>query len=108
MLNDTIPVSLLDLPAPEPVPTEIGDYDNDTIPDLMVKFSRTEVASWIFDDLGIQYGNVTLTITGELFDGTLFEGTDTVKVLFPGDVDGDGDIDGFDFGTFAVNFGRHI
>jgi parallel beta-helix repeat protein len=105
-LNDTLPVSLLPNP-PVPVPTEIGDYDNDGIPDLMVKFNRTEVSSWIYDDLGIQYGNVTLTITGEV-DGTPFEGTDMIKVLFPGDADDDGDVDRYDFSLFAGVYGTAV
>jgi len=81
MLNDTIPISLLDVPAPEPVPTEIGDYDSGGIPDLMVKFDRTMVSELILskDIIG---GNVTLTVTGEV-DGTPFEGSDSIKVLFP-------------------------
>jgi len=82
MLNDTIPVSLLDVPAPKPVPTEIGDYDNDGVPDLMVKFNRTELTSHIHNVLGIEYGNVTLTITGEVA-GTPFEGSDSIRVICP-------------------------
>jgi parallel beta-helix repeat protein len=82
MLNDTIPVSLLDVPAPEPVPIEIGDSDNDTIPDLMVKFDRAMVSASILSK-GITYGNVTLTIAGELFDGTPFEGSDSIRVVLP-------------------------
>jgi parallel beta-helix repeat protein len=107
MLNDTIPVSLLDVPAPEPVPTEIGDYDSDGIPDLMVKFNRTKVIEFLLSK-GIMYGNVTLTVTGELFDGTPFEGTDIVKVLFPGDVDDDGDCDRYDFSLLAGVYGTAV
>ena len=81
MLNDTIPVSLLDVPAPEPVPTEIGDYDSDGIPDLMVKFNRTMVSEFILSK-GIINGYVTLTITGEV-DGTPFEGSDSIRVILP-------------------------
>jgi hypothetical protein len=73
MLNDTIPVSLLDVPAPDPVPTEIGDYDGDGIPDLLVKFDRAEVMALL------SVGEATLTITGEVA-GTPFEGSDTVRV----------------------------
>ena len=81
MLNDTIPISLLDVPAPKPVPTEIGDYDIDGIPDLIVKFSRTMVSELILSK-GITHGSVTLTITGEV-DGTPFEGSDSIKLVFP-------------------------
>jgi len=105
MLNGTIPVSLLDVPAPEPVPTEIGDYDSDGIPDLMVKFNRTELTSYIYHVLGIKYGNITLIITGNLTDGTMFEGSDTIRVNFAGDIDGDWDVDPFDYTNFRVAFG---
>jgi len=80
-LNDTISVDLN-------APTEIGDYDNDTIPDLTVKFNWTELIPYIYHVLGIKYGNVTLTVTGELFDGTPFEGSDTIWVNFAGDICG--------------------
>ncbi len=82
MLNDTIPVALLDVPVPDPVPTEIGDYDNDTIPDLMVKFDRAMVSAFILSQR-ITNGFVTLTITGEV-NGAPFEGTGTIRVLMGG------------------------
>jgi hypothetical protein len=81
MLNETIPISLLDVPAPEPVPTEIGDYDNDTVPDSMVKFDIAMVSELILSR-DIKYGNVTLTITGEI-NGTPFEGSDSIRVICP-------------------------
>jgi len=86
----------------------IVDNDGDGILERMVKFNRTEVASWICNDLGIQYGDVALTITGELFDGTPFEGTDVIKVLFPGDVDDDRDVDGYDLSLFTDAYGTNI
>ncbi len=85
----------------------IVDHDGDGVLERMVKFNRTEAASWICIDLGIEYGNVTLTITGEA-DGTPFEGTDTVKVLFPGDVDDDGDVDPDDLYLFAGAYGTRL
>jgi parallel beta-helix repeat protein len=106
MLNDTIPVSLLDVPAPEPVPTEIGDYDSDGIPDLMVKFNRTMVSELVLSE-DTTYSSVTLTVKGEI-SGTPFEGTDIVKVLFPGDVDDDGDVDWFDFSLLAEAYGSNV
>ena len=54
---------------------------------LMVKFNRTAVRECIIDVLGVKYGNVTLTITGNLFDGTPFEGSDVIMVRLLGDVD---------------------
>jgi hypothetical protein len=100
-LNDTSSVSLLPNP-PVPVPMEIGDYDSDGIPDLMVKFNRTELTSHIYHVLGITYGNVMLRISGNLTDGTPFEGSDTIRVIFVGDVNDDSAIDSTDLGIFGV------
>lgn len=78
LLNDTIPAELH--------PIEVGDYDKDTIPDLMVKFNRTEVISYIIESLGfepINFTEVTLTVTGQLHDGTPFMGSDVIRVVMP-------------------------
>ncbi len=56
-------------------PTDIGDYDNDFISDLMVKFDRAAVTAILSPG-----ASVPITITGELIDGTCFEGTDYTKV----------------------------
>jgi hypothetical protein len=56
-------------------PTEISDYDGDSIPDLMVKFDRAAVQSVL--DVGEQ---VQITITGEVC-GMAFEGRDTIRVI---------------------------
>ncbi len=85
-------------------PTEVGDYDEDGIPDLMAKFDRAEATKYITDVLEIEYGNVTLTITGEVA-GIPFEGSDTIKVLFPGDADNDGAVTSHDFSIFARCYG---
>ena len=59
-------------------PTEIGDYDSDGIPDLMVKFNRAAVQAIL------QVGDkVEITISGKLIDGRLFKGTDTIQVILP-------------------------
>lgn len=78
MLNDTIPVDL-------DAPLTIGDYDNDTIPDLMVKFSRAEVIDFIISTLETpsKFTTVQLTVTGELTDETSFEGSDTIVAIYP-------------------------
>ena len=49
---------------------------------VMVKFNRSEVCQMLIE-LG-WLGNVDLTVTGELSDGTRFEGTDTIKVINKG------------------------
>ncbi len=86
----------------------IVDHDGDGILERMVKFNRTEVASWIGDDLGIQYGDITLVITGELADETPFEGTDKIRALFPGDADYDGDVDSDDVIVLAGCYGLSV
>ena len=65
-LNDQIPI--------EPEPTEIGDYDENGIPDLMVKFDRLDVQSIL--EVGDE---AKITITGELINGKPFEGSDIIK-----------------------------
>lgn len=59
-------------------PTEVGDYDNDSVPDLMVKFDRGVAQSVVSE------GSVEMTVVGSLTDGTAFQGTDTVLVIDKG------------------------
>ncbi len=81
MLNDTIPAELR--------PLAIGDYDEDGIPDLMVKFDRAEVISYIIANVNMtklfeeRFMTITLTITGYLYDDTLFQGSDTIRIMKP-------------------------
>ena len=55
-------------------PTEIGDYDIDGIPDLMVKFNRQDLIAIL------STGEATLAITGRV-SGTLFIGRDKIGVI---------------------------
>jgi hypothetical protein len=57
-------------------PAEIGDYDDDGIPDLMIKFNRTAVQNIL--EVGEK---VEITIFGELIDERLFEGKDIIQVI---------------------------
>ena len=66
-LNDT--VSALEWPY------EVGDYNDNGIPDLMVKFDRRAVHEVM--DVGEA---VEITITGEV-DGIPFMGVDTIRVI---------------------------
>jgi parallel beta-helix repeat protein len=66
-LNDTVPA--LDKP------TKVGDYDDDGIPDLMVKFDMSAVQAAV--DAG---ESVEIVVTGEV-DGIGFQGTDTIRVI---------------------------
>jgi len=76
MLNNTIPVDLA-------APTNIGDHDGDGSPDLMIKFIRRDVTSLIINELQTQdeFSMVTLTITGNLNDGTPFTVSCTIKTI---------------------------
>ena len=78
MLNGTIPVDPL-------APTAMGDYDSDGVPDLMIKFDRATVISYIMGNIDIEgrFATTTLTITGYLNDGTPFQGSDTIKIIMP-------------------------
>jgi hypothetical protein len=62
----------------EPWPTEIGDYDNDGIPDLMVKFDRSDVQSLVQVS-----DNVELTVFG-LWCRIPFRDSDNIRVIDPG------------------------
>ncbi len=70
LLNNTIPAEMR--------PVGIGDYDNDGIPDLMVKFERETMMEYLRSK-GIGGAGIILTITGK-FNGTSFEGSDTIRV----------------------------
>jgi hypothetical protein len=67
----------VDIPA-ESHPTGIGDNDGDGISDRMVKFDRSDVQD------ACNPGDVTITVSGELNDGTSFEGYDTIRAIKPG------------------------
>lgn len=71
LLEDIIPA--------ESHPIERGDYDSDGIPDLMVKFNRTILQNLLKERN--QTGYVSLNVTGNLNDGTSFEGQDTIRVI---------------------------
>jgi len=81
MLNDTVPAELR--------PVTIGDYDDDGIPDLMVKFERAEVISYIIANINVtklfeeRFMTISLTITGYLNDGIQFKGDDAVRIRMP-------------------------
>jgi len=98
LLNDTFPA--------ESTPTAIGDYDNDGVSDLTVKFNRTAVSEFIFSE-GIKYGIATLTITGKLNNGTVFGGSDIIRVRMPGDINCDGIVGVRDVVSAASALGSH-
>jgi len=64
------------IPADGPSPAEIGDYDSDGAPDLMVKFSRTSVEAMVHP------GHMVLTVSGRVGESS-FVGSDTINVINP-------------------------
>ena len=72
---DVSAIKLNDQVYAEITPIEIGDYDDDGIADLMVKFDRQAV----IDMLPIGDA-VMITVTGKLTDKMLFEGSDIIRV----------------------------
>ncbi len=79
MLNDSIPAEMHHV--------GIEDEDDDGIPDLMVKFDRAEVTSYIIANVNMtklieeKFMTITLTITGKLYDETQFQGSDTIRII---------------------------
>jgi len=78
LLNNTIPACAK--------PTATGDYDNDAIPDLMIKFDGAQVISYIQRSIQAsepeeRFAEVTLTLTGKLKDGLDFIGSDAIRVI---------------------------
>jgi len=63
----------------------LTDHDGDGILERMVKFDRATVRDTLTDvtdyEEGTKFYDLTLTVTGQLADGTLFEGTDIVTVI---------------------------
>ena len=59
--------------------SEIGDYDNDGLLDLMVKFDRATVVQSLIDN-SLTSGHVTLFIVGNV-NSNAFIGADTINVI---------------------------
>lgn len=91
LMNDALPAELS--------PTAVGDYDSDGIPDMMVKFGRNALIGilagreaekiWVDDERGetppLDHGDeFELGVTGDLYDGRTFSGTDVIRVINPG------------------------
>lgn len=70
--------SMIDSPLYVVGPSEIGDYDGNNISDLMVKIDRQGLIELL------EKGNVELTLSGELTDGSPFEGSQVIKVIDKG------------------------
>jgi len=62
----------------EPRPYGVGDYDDDGVADLMVKFNRAEAGNLLAPG-----DSVEMRVSGEI-TGEMFAGTDTIRVFMPG------------------------
>lgn len=60
-------------------PVEIGDYDEDGTPDLMVKFDRQALSRFLLAN-GFKSGEVMLTVCGKFYDGTKFMGMKDITI----------------------------
>ena len=72
-LNDTIPAAWVKV------------CENRNV--LIAKFKRSSVAKLILSTFvanDLKQRNVTLTATGSLYNGTLFEGSDTIRIVWHG------------------------
>lgn len=78
-INDTV----IEPPLFRTGPIGIGDYDWDSIPDLMVKFDRQTLIEEL-ELIIVPPVDVRLTVKGALIDETQFEGTDVIHVIKPG------------------------
>jgi hypothetical protein len=96
LMNNTFPV-------PSLAPVSISNYDGNQ--SLMVGFNRTSVIDYLVSK-GITYANVTLTLTGKLYKGTSFVGSDIIRVsALVGDVNCDGQVDILDIVQAANCYG---
>ena len=75
---------ILNLPLSREGPTEIDDYDEDGIIDLMVKFNRQELIT-LLKEKGVEdRDEVELTVSGDIIGGKSFEGSDIIVVINKG------------------------
>ena len=99
MFNGIVPAELK--------PTAIGDYDRDGIPDLMLKFNRSAVVQYMVSQ-GVEFADVTATMSGRLKDGTSFQGSDVLRVSgLVGDVNCDGRVNMKDLALGACALWSH-
>jgi parallel beta-helix repeat protein len=68
LLNDSV--------SPEKEHSSIGDFDNDGVPDLLLKFNLRDRSRF----LPLSNGNIEMTISGRLKNGLLFEGAHSLKL----------------------------
>ncbi|MEO0136839.1 MAG: T9SS type A sorting domain-containing protein [candidate division WOR-3 bacterium] len=65
-------------------PWSVGDYDNDGIPDLMVKFSREAIKGMLLAENIIPPLDIEFLARGSFIDGMKFAALGTIQVISPG------------------------
>jgi hypothetical protein len=80
--------------------------DKNAVPDLLVCFNRTAVSQFVLSSRAMT-GNVTLSFSGRLNDGSLFKCVCTLEVRMPGDVGLDGKVDMRDIAIAGKALGSH-
>ena len=75
----------------------LQDVNGDSVLDLMLHFNLQE--------LTIDPESVELTLEGLLTDGTAFKGSASIRIVPPGDVNGNGRVDGDDLSLLLANWG---
>ncbi len=63
-------------------PPILGDSDEDGIADMKFQFRRCDLRDVLPAPVGSGRSFLQMTISGQLTDGTLFEGTETVKLIY--------------------------
>lgn len=98
VLNDTLHVNASLI--------SIEDYNLNGIPDLTIKLDRTMVSQFLLAQ-NTTRGNVSLTLAGRLYNGTIFEQSFVVTVHMPGDLNMDGKVDISDIAVASSAFGSY-
>lgn len=83
--------------SPAVVPPSLEDVDGDGDLDMVLHFRVQEA--------GFKAGDATGILTGRTFDGALFTAGDSVRVFFPGDVNGDLTVNILDLALTGYSFG---
>lgn len=72
----------IDPPLYREGPTDIGDYDEDGVADLMVKFKRADLIGVLVEAVEPP-ADVELTVSGELTNDIPFEGSGMIHIIGP-------------------------
>jgi parallel beta-helix repeat protein len=106
VLNGTVQEMFARTPF-RPRPPPPGDHNNNSIPDLEVMFNHAELVNFMVSE-DITFDNVTLSLTGQLYDGTRFQGSCLMRVsALTGDVNCDGKVSLQDLQLLAGAYNSH-